>query len=139
LFSEHGQGYQALSDRGDIGGLSTAVGFDGLPSVFVCDGYPGRALPSAASGKPAFGWVRRPRPFRPVKARADARRVCSPPKCGNDDDPPDKAGAVLGLRLVPAGLDREMRRTLAGWRPTPQRSTPTDLRRDSRQQTLPRC
>jgi hypothetical protein len=43
LFSEHGQGYQALSDRGDIGGLSTAVGFDGLPSVFVCDGYPGRA------------------------------------------------------------------------------------------------
>jgi hypothetical protein len=40
LFSEHGQGYQALSD---IGGLSTAVGFDGLPSVFVYHGYPGRA------------------------------------------------------------------------------------------------
>jgi hypothetical protein len=48
---------------------------------------PGRALPSAASRKPAPGWVRRPRPFRPVKARADARPVCSPPKCGNDTDP----------------------------------------------------
>ena len=39
----------ASCDRGDIGGLSTAVGpestqdSDGLPSVFVYDGYPGGA------------------------------------------------------------------------------------------------
>src|SRR6201999_544608 len=35
----------ASCDRGDIGGLSTAVGPDplGLPSVFVYDGYPGGA------------------------------------------------------------------------------------------------
>jgi DEAD/DEAH box helicase domain-containing protein len=33
----------ASCDRGDIGGMSTAIGPDGLPSVFVYDGYPGRA------------------------------------------------------------------------------------------------
>src|SRR5581483_3846164 len=36
----------ASCDRGDIGGLSTAVGLDPfarLPSVFVYDGYPGGA------------------------------------------------------------------------------------------------
>ena len=33
----------ASCDRGDIGGLSTAVGpVDGLPTIFVYDGYPGR-------------------------------------------------------------------------------------------------
>ncbi|HTQ18978.1 DEAD/DEAH box helicase, partial [Mycobacterium sp.] len=33
----------ASCDRGDIGGMSTAIGPDGLPSVFVYDGYPGGA------------------------------------------------------------------------------------------------
>lgn len=33
----------ASCDRGDIGGLSTAIGPDGLPSVFVYDGHPGGA------------------------------------------------------------------------------------------------
>ena len=33
----------ASCDRGDIGGVSTAVGPDGLPTVFVYDGHPGGA------------------------------------------------------------------------------------------------
>src|SRR5271169_4185987 len=33
----------ASCDRGDIGGMSTAIGPDGLPTVFVYDGYPGGA------------------------------------------------------------------------------------------------
>ena len=33
----------ASCDRGDIGGLSTAIGPDGLPTVFVYDGHPGGA------------------------------------------------------------------------------------------------
>ncbi|BCI84935.1 hypothetical protein NIIDMKKI_01410 [Mycobacterium kansasii] len=33
----------ASCDRGDIGGISSAIGPEGLPSVFVYDGYPGGA------------------------------------------------------------------------------------------------
>jgi DEAD/DEAH box helicase domain-containing protein len=67
-------------DRGDIRGMSSAIGPDGLPGVFVYDGSPGGAgLASVASARPAPGWAPQPRPSRPANARADARRACSPP------------------------------------------------------------
>lgn len=101
----------ASCDRGDIGGVSTAVGpEDGLPTIFVYDGYPGGAG-FAARG---FGQIR-----TWWKATADAIEACEcpggcpscvqSPKCGNGNDPLDKAGAVRVLRLVLRALDDRRR------------------------------
>ncbi|MCA2242190.1 MULTISPECIES: DEAD/DEAH box helicase [Mycobacterium] len=102
----------ASCDRGDIGGLSTAVGPepDGLPSVFVYDGYPGGAGFAERGFRKARTWL---------GATAGAIEACEcprgcpscvqSPKCGNGNDPLDKAGAVQVLRLVLAELARESR------------------------------
>jgi DEAD/DEAH box helicase domain-containing protein len=97
----------ASCDRGDIGGLSTAVGpeSDGLPSVFVYDGYPGGAGFAEQGFRRASTWL---------GATAAAIQACEcpsgcpscvqSPKCGNGNEPLDKAGAVRVLRLVLAAL-----------------------------------
>jgi DEAD/DEAH box helicase domain-containing protein len=96
----------ASCDRGDIGGLSTAVGPDtGLPTVFVYDGHPG----GAGFAERGFGEI-----TTWLAATADAIDACEcpegcpscvqSPKCGNGNDPLDKAGAVVVLRLVLAEL-----------------------------------
>ncbi|WP_197375273.1 DEAD/DEAH box helicase [Mycolicibacterium baixiangningiae] len=92
----------ASCDRGDIGGVSTAVGpEDGLPTIFVYDGYPGGAGFAARGFHQIRTWW---------AATADAIEACEcpggcpscvqSPKCGNGNDPLDKAGAVQVLRLV---------------------------------------
>ncbi len=93
----------ASCDRGDIGGLSTAVGPDpaGLPSVFVYDGYPGGAGFAERGFRQVSTWL---------SATAAAIEACEcprgcpscvqSPKCGNGNDPLDKAGAVRVLQLV---------------------------------------
>lgn len=103
----------ASCDRGDIGGLSTAVGPDpaGLPSVFVYDGYPGGAGFAERGFRQARTWL---------GATAAAIEACEcprgcpscvqSPKCGNGNDPLDKAGAVLVLKLVLAELARGPRK-----------------------------
>ncbi len=98
----------ASCDRGDIGGMSTAIGPDGLPSVFVYDGYPGGAGFAERGFRRARTWL---------GATADAIEACEcpsgcpscvqSPKCGNGNDPLDKAGAVQVLRLVLAELGDE--------------------------------
>ncbi|MCV7259553.1 DEAD/DEAH box helicase [Mycobacterium shimoidei] len=100
----------ASCDRGDIGGLSTAVGpeSDGLPSVFVYDGYPGGAGFAERGFHQASTWL---------GATAAAIESCEcargcpscvqSPKCGSGNQPLDKAGAVRVLRLVLAELARE--------------------------------
>ncbi len=95
----------ASCDRGDIGGLSTALGPLGLPSVFVYDGYPGGAGFAERGFQQARTWL---------SATAAAIEACEcpagcpscvqSPKCGNGNDPLDKSGAVLVLRLVLAEL-----------------------------------
>lgn len=95
----------ASCDRGDIGGLSTAIGPDGLPSVFVYDGHPGGAGFAERGFRQARIWL---------GATAAAIEACEcpsgcpscvqSPKCGNGNDPLDKAGAVRVLRLVLAEL-----------------------------------
>ncbi|OMC45939.1 DEAD/DEAH box helicase [Mycobacterium sp. IS-1264] len=95
----------ASCDRGDIGGMSTAVGPDGLPSVFVYDGYPGGAGFAERGFRRARTWL---------GATAAAIEACEcatgcpscvqSPKCGNGNDPLDKAGAIQVLRLVLAEL-----------------------------------
>jgi DEAD/DEAH box helicase domain-containing protein len=97
----------ASCDRGDIGGLSTAVGpesnesSDGLPSVFVYDGYPGGAGFAEQGFRRASTWL---------AATAAAIEACEcpsgcpscvqSPKCGSGNEPLDKPGAVRVLRLV---------------------------------------
>jgi DEAD/DEAH box helicase domain-containing protein len=91
----------ASCDRGDIGGMSTAIGPDGLPSVFVYDGYPGGAGFAERGFQKAQTWL---------GATAAAIEACEcpsgcpscvqSPKCGNGNDPLDKEGAVRVLRLV---------------------------------------
>src|SRR5246500_1800162 len=98
----------ASCDRGDIGGLSTAVGPDGLPSVFPYEGPPGGAGCAERGFRQARTWL---------GATAAAIEACEcpsgcpscvqSPKCGNGNDPLDKAGAVLVLRLVLAALTGE--------------------------------
>jgi DEAD/DEAH box helicase domain-containing protein len=97
----------ASCDRGDIGGMSTALGPDplGLPSVFVYDGYPGGAGFAERGFRRARTWL---------GATAAAIEACEctrgcpscvqSPKCGNGNDPLDKVGAVQVLRLVLAEL-----------------------------------
>jgi DEAD/DEAH box helicase domain-containing protein len=96
----------ASCDRGDIGGLSIAIGPDtGLPTVFVYDGYPGGAGFAERGFRQVVRWL---------SATADAIESCEcphgcpscvqSPKCGNGNDPLDKAGAVQVLRLVLAEL-----------------------------------
>lgn len=91
----------ASCDRGDIGGVSTALGPEGLPAIFVYDGHPGGAgFADRGFRQLAVWWG----------ATADAIEACEcahgcpscvqSPKCGNGNDPLDKAGAVAILRLV---------------------------------------
>ncbi|VBA43487.1 ATP-dependent RNA helicase RhlE [Mycobacterium attenuatum] len=100
----------ASCDRGDIGGISTAIGPEGLPSVFVYDGYPGGAGFAERGFRRARTWL---------GATAAAIEACEcpngcpscvqSPKCGNGNDPLDKAGAVRVLRLVVTELVAEGR------------------------------
>ncbi len=95
----------ASCDRGDIGGLSTAIGEGGLPTVFVYDGHPGGAGFAERGYRLATTWL---------GATADAIESCEcphgcpscvqSPKCGNGNDPLDKVGAVRVLRLILAEL-----------------------------------
>lgn len=95
----------ASCDRGDIGGLSTAIGEDGLPTVFVYDGHPGGAGFAERGYRLASTWL---------GATAAAIEACEcpqgcpscvqSPKCGNGNDPLDKTGAIRVLRLVLAEL-----------------------------------
>lgn len=95
----------ASCDRGDIGGVSTAAGEDGLPTVFVYDGHPGGAGFAERGYRTAAVWL---------GATADAIGACEcprgcpscvqSPKCGNGNDPLDKDGALAVLRLVLAAL-----------------------------------
>ncbi|RWA17759.1 DEAD/DEAH box helicase [Mycolicibacterium brumae] len=97
----------ASCDRGDIGGLSTALGPSGLPTVFVYDGYPGGAGFAERGFRDAALWL---------EATASAISACEcpagcpscvqSPKCGNGNEPLDKAGAVVVLRVILAALGR---------------------------------
>jgi DEAD/DEAH box helicase domain-containing protein len=97
----------ASCDRGDIGGLSTAVGPDpaGLPSVFVYDGYPGGAGFAERGFRQVRTWLGA---TAAAIAACECPRGCpscvQSPKCGNGNDPLDKAGAVRVLQLVLAEL-----------------------------------
>ena len=93
----------ASCDRGDIGGLSTAVGpeSDGLPSVFVYDGHPGGAGFAEQGFRRASTWLGATlAAIEACECPSGCPSCVQSPKCGNGNDPLDKAGAVKVLRLV---------------------------------------
>ena len=91
----------ASCDRSDIGGLSTAVGEDGLPTVFVYDGHPGGAGFAERGYRLADIWLRATlEAIRACECRQGCPSCVQSPKCGSGNDPLDKAGAVGVLGVV---------------------------------------
>jgi DEAD/DEAH box helicase domain-containing protein len=92
----------AMCDRWDIGGLSTNLHYQtGRPTVFVYDGHPG-GVGIAERGFEVFeGWVD---DTATMLAGCPCERGCpscvQSPKCGNLNEPLDKAGALELLRAM---------------------------------------
>lgn len=92
----------ATCDRWDLGGVSTACHPDtGQPTVFVYDGYPG----GAGFAEHGFGvigeWLSATRSTIADCACDEGCPSCvQSPKCGNGNEPLDKALAVRLLDLV---------------------------------------
>ncbi|WP_231502655.1 DEAD/DEAH box helicase [Blastococcus sp. URHD0036] len=92
----------ATCDRWDLGGLSTAVHPDtGQATIFVYDGHPG----GAGFAERGFAVLRRwLQATRATIASCECESGCpscvQSPKCGNGNDPLDKAGAVRVLDVV---------------------------------------
>jgi DEAD/DEAH box helicase domain-containing protein len=96
----------ATCDRWDIGGLSTAVHPDtGVPTVFVYDGHQGGAGFAERAYHAAAEWLTATRAAIDDCACESGCPSCvHSPKCGNGNDPLDKAGAVAVLDVVLTAL-----------------------------------
>jgi DEAD/DEAH box helicase domain-containing protein len=95
----------ATCDRWDIGGVSTALHPDtGRATVFVYDGYPGGAGFAEHGYRVMRAWLSG---TRALIAECGCERGCpsciQSPKCGNGNDPLDKAGAIRLLDQLLAG------------------------------------
>ena len=94
----------ASCDRGDIGGLSTALGpaaLGGLPSVFVYDGHPGGAGFAERGFRSVRTWLAATAAtIESCECPHGCPSCVQSPKCGNGNEPLDKAGAVQLLHLV---------------------------------------
>jgi DEAD/DEAH box helicase domain-containing protein len=91
----------ASCDRGDIGGVSTAVGPDGLPTIFVYDGHPGGAgFADRGFRQLPVWWEATAAAIEACECQTGCPSCVQSPKCGNGNEPLDKAGAIRVLRLV---------------------------------------
>ena len=92
----------ALCDRGDIGGLSTPRHPDtDRPQVFIYDAYPG-GVGIAERGfeqLPAL-WQATLELIRTCPCEEGCPSCVQSPKCGNNNEPLDKAGAALLLERL---------------------------------------
>ncbi len=92
----------ASADRWDIGGVSTVLHpGTGRATIMVYDGYPGGAGFAERGYAVAADWLAA---TRDVVASCGCAAGCPScvmsPKCGNGNDPLDKAGAIEVLRLL---------------------------------------
>jgi len=96
----------ATCDRWDIGGVSTARHPDtGEPTVFVHDGHPGGAGFADRAHAAVAPWLTATRDaIAACECPAGCPSCVQSPKCGNANDPLDKAGAITVLDVVLAAL-----------------------------------
>ncbi|MFD0885466.1 Zn-binding domain-containing protein, partial [Streptosporangium algeriense] len=92
----------ATCDRWDIGGVSTELHPDtGLLTVFVYDGHEGGAGFAERGYARAVDWLTA---TREAILACECERGCpsciQSPKCGNGNDPLDKAGALRMLAVL---------------------------------------
>ena len=92
----------ATCDRWDIGGLSTAAHPQtGAPTVFVHDGHAGGAGFAERGYRAGRDWLEATLAVIEGCGCASGCPSCvQSPKCGNNNEPLDKAGAVVLLRLL---------------------------------------
>ncbi|WP_083975075.1 DEAD/DEAH box helicase [Kitasatospora mediocidica] len=98
----------ATCDRWDIGGVSVPLHTDTQrPTVFVYDGHPGGAGFAEHGFHRAVEWLTA---TRDAISACECDRGCpscvQSPKCGNGNDPLDKAGAVRLLTVLLAGAPK---------------------------------
>jgi DEAD/DEAH box helicase domain-containing protein len=95
-------GLVATCDRSDIGGVSTALHPDtGRPTVFVHDGHPGGAGFAERGHAEIVRWLTATRDAIAACECASGCPSCvQSPKCGNGNDPLDKAAAGRVLTAV---------------------------------------
>ncbi|WP_308188321.1 DEAD/DEAH box helicase [Nocardioides sp. R-C-SC26] len=100
----------ATCDRWDIGGVSTALHPDtGELTVFVHDGQPGGAGFAERGFGEAARWLRATREVIATCECAEGCPSCvQSPKCGNQNNPLDKAGAVTLLDALLRGAPPEV-------------------------------
>jgi DEAD/DEAH box helicase domain-containing protein len=92
----------ASSDRWDIGGVSTALHADtGLPTIFVYDGHPGGAGFAERGFEKARIWLSATRDaIAACECDAGCPSCVQSPKCGNKNNPLDKAAAITLLDVL---------------------------------------
>ena len=92
----------ATCDRWDIGGVSTVRHPDtGELTVVVYDGHPGGAGLAARGFEAARQWLTATRDaIQACECEAGCPSCVQSPKCGNQNNPLDKAGAVELLRIL---------------------------------------
>ncbi len=97
----------ATADRWDIGGVSTALHPDtGLPTILIYDGHPGGAGFAERGFRRVRAWLRATREAIAACECATGCPSCiQSPKCGNGNEPLDKAGAIALLDLTLAAAD----------------------------------